>query len=292
MSVLTALLEKRGFTSAESELADYILAHADEVARMGLADLASASYKSNGTIMRLCRKAGSSGWREFRVDFTADLERARRTSRAIDPNTPFLSSASTQAVMNGVSALKREALEDCYASIDGAQVQELADALVSARHVIFYALGDSYATALAFGAEVSKIGISCMPADQYRFINEGAYHATPDDLALFVTYTGALIDEYMRVQFETLRKRGCKIAIVTSMAKAADRFSGFDYPLIVPNRENRYGKISTFYSQTYLRYALDCVYSVAFCRNYSSNLLERELIERLEPGLASERTVR
>lgn len=110
MSVLTALLEKRDFTSAESELADYILAHSDEVAHMGLADLAAASYKSNGTIMRLCRKAGSSGWREFRVDFTTDLERARRTSRAIDPNTPFFSNASTQAVMNGISALKREAL--------------------------------------------------------------------------------------------------------------------------------------------------------------------------------------
>lgn len=93
MSILTALLEKRDFTSAESELADYILAHADEVARMGLADL-------------------------------------------------------------------------------------------------------------AFGAEISKIGISCVPADQYRFINEGAYHATRDDLALFVTYTGTLIDEYMRVHCE------------------------------------------------------------------------------------------
>ena len=221
MPVLKALSEKRDFTAAESELADYILAHADEVARMGLADLAAASYKSNGTIMRLCRKAGSSGWREFRVDFTADLERARRTSRAIDPNTPFLGNASTQAVMNGISVLKREALEDCYASIDSEQVQGLADALVSARHVIFYALGDSYATALAFGAEISKIGISCVPADQYRFINEGAYHATRDDLALFVTYTGTLVDEHMRLQFETLRKRGCKIAIVTSMAKAA-----------------------------------------------------------------------
>lgn len=292
MSVLTALRERRDFTSAESDLADYILAHADEVAHMGLADLSAACYKSNSTILRLCRKAGSSGWRDFRVDFTADLERVRRTSRALDPNTPFLSNASTKAVMNGICAPKREALEDCYASIDDGQVQRLADALVSARRVIFYALGDSYATALAFGAEISKIGIACAPADQYRFINEGAYHATPDDLALFVTYTGTLIDEHMRLQFETLRKRGCKIAIVTSMAKAADRFSGFDYPLIVPNREDRYGKISTFYSQTCLRYALDCVYSVAFCRDYSSNLVEREHIERLEPGSSSKGIVR
>lgn len=292
MSAIKALVERRGFTAAEKELADYLLSHADEVAHMSLLDLAAESYKSNGTILKLCRKAGSSGWREFRVDFTADLERARRTSRAIDPNIPFLSNASTQAILNSIAALKREALEDCYANIDEGQVQAVADALVEARRVVYYAMGDSYATASAFAAQVSKLGISCMPDDQYRFTNESAYHATPDDLALFVTYSGTLVPDYKKIQFETLRKRRCKIAIVTSLASAADHFSGYDYPLIVPNRENKYGKIATFYSQTCLRYALDCVYSVAFCRNYASNLLERELIERLEPGLASERTVR
>ena len=283
MSVINALAEKHDFTAAEAELADYILAHADAVSRMGLADLAAASYKSNGTILRLCRKAGSSGWREFRVDLTADLERARRTSRAIDPSMPFHDSASAQAVMNGIAALEREALEDCYASIDYRQVQALADALVGARRVIFYALGDSYATALAFGAEVAKIGIDCHPADQYRYINESAFHATSDDLALFVTYSGNLVEKYMGVQYETLRRRSCKVGIVTSLASAGERFSGYDYPLVVPNREKRYGKISTFYSQTCLRYALDCVYSVAFSRNFADNLADRELIERLEP---------
>lgn len=285
MSTLEALAEKRDFTKSEAELADFMLMHADEIGRMGLAELAAASYKSNGTILRLCRKVGSSGWREFRVDFSADLERARRTSRAIDPNVPFRDNASAQAVMNGIAALKREALEDCYAGIDYRQVQALADALVEARHVILFALGDSYATALAFGAEASKIGVTCIPSDQYRFANEGAFHTSPDDLAIFVTYTGTLVEEYMSVQFATLRERRCKRAIVTSRACMAERFSGFDFPLIVPNRESRYGKISTFYSQTCLRYALDCVYSVAFTQNYASNLMDRELIERLEPGV-------
>ncbi|MDO4539028.1 MAG: MurR/RpiR family transcriptional regulator [Coriobacteriales bacterium] len=292
MSVIKKLAERRGFTAAEKELADYLLSHADEVSHMGLADVAAACCKSNGTILRLCRKVGSTGWREFRVDFTADLERARRTSRAIDPNTPFSSNSSTQAIMNGIAALKREALEDCYASIDEGQVQALAEAMSAARRVIFYANGDSYATALAFGAQLSKLGISCVPADQYRFINESAYHATEQDLALFVSYSGSLVPEHEQIPFETLRKRRCKIAIVTSLASVADRFSGFDYPLVVPNRENRYGKISTFYSQTCLRYAFDCIYSVIFCGNYASNLLERELIERLEPGLSAERVVR
>ena len=91
MPALENLKAKIGFTPAESELADYILEHADNVTHMGIADLASAAYKSNATIIRLCRKAGSTGWRDFRVELVADLEKVRRETESIDPNTPFSS---------------------------------------------------------------------------------------------------------------------------------------------------------------------------------------------------------
>ena len=127
---------------------------------------------------------------------------------------------------------------------------------------------------------MAKIGVTCVAADQYHSKNASAYHATPDDLALFVTYSGRMVARH-ELQVDTLRQRGCKVAIVTANAELADRFRSFGLPLVVPCRESTYSKVATFYSQECLRYALECVYSVAFSRNYDQNIRDRDMIEML-----------
>lgn len=67
----------------------------------------------------------------------------------------------------------------------------------------------------------------------------------------------------------------------------AERTSGIDFPVVAPLHENKYGKVATFYSQTCLRYVLNCVYSIASSKNYANNLHNKDLIEMLEPGLGA-----
>lgn len=280
MPALENLKAKIGFTPAESELADYILEHADNVTHMGIADLASAAYKSNATIIRLCRKAGSTGWRDFRVELVADLEKVRRETESIDPNTPFSSNSSTASIMSSIMKLERQAVADCYTGISREAIGKLARASTRARKVVYYALGDSYTTLYAFGGLMSKIGIDCVAADQYRFKNEAAYHTTADDIALFVSYSGSYLPD-AHVQMGLLRDRHCKIAVISSDHRVLAPEAHYDFPILVPLRENKYGKVATFYSQACIRYALNCVYSVAFAESYDNNLHDKDLIEML-----------
>lgn len=286
MGATVAIIEKlrdgQGLSTAELDLADFILRHADEVVHMGMREVAAASLKSNSTIMHLCRKMGSSGWRAFRVDLAADVERLRSRNVLIDPNEPFRGRVSTQAAMHSIAALKREAVEDCYAFVSPDQVDALTEAMLRARRVIVYARGDSYQTGLVFGGLMSKIGVTCIPFDLYRFKNATAYHATPDDLALVISYSGDLVGD-LGLQLGTLAARGCQVAVVTANEAAARQVGVRALLLGVPWRENKYGKVATFYSQACLRYALDCVYSVAFSRNYQGNLHDKNQIEMLEP---------
>lgn len=281
MSVIERLESKQGFTVAECELADYIIAHADDIAHMGIADLASAAYKSNATIIRVCRKTGVEGWRDFRIELAADLEKRRRAIPDADPNMPFEGKSSTATIMSSVLRLENAALADCYASVSPEAVGRLARAMCGARRIIFYALGDSYATTYAFGAYMSKIGIEVVAADQYRFRQEAAFHATPKDLALIVTYSGRYLNRLER-QIARLHTQKCKIAIITSDSRVLSAVPAFDYPVLVPSRENRYGKVATFYSQTCIRYVLNCAYSVAFSQNYDNNLNYKNLIEEMD----------
>ena len=267
MAAIEQLRSKRDFTPSEIELADYILDHVDAVSHMGIAELAAAAYKSNATIIRLCRKVGSAGWRDFRVDLVADLERERRRTQAVDPNAPFAGTPATSDIMNSIAILEREAINDCYATVDPGVIEAFARTACASRRVLYYALGDSYTTLYSFGGLMSKIGVECVAADQYRFRHEASFHATSQDLALIVTYTGDYLVELER-QIQRLRERHCKIAVLTSDERMADRFSGFDFPIILPRRENRFRKVATFYSQTCIRYVLNCVYSVAFSQDY------------------------
>lgn len=287
MAVIEHLRSKRDFTPSEIELADYILEHADSASRMGIAELAAAAYKSNATIIRLCRKVGSAGWRDFRVDFVADLERERRRARAVDPNAPFAGTPATTDIMNSIAALEREAIDDCYATVNPAAIEAFARAACASRRILYYALGDSYTTLYSFGGLMSKIGVECVAADQYRFRHEASFHATSSDVALIVTYTGDYLPELER-QIRRLRERRCKIAVITSAARVDSPLAGFDFPIVLPRRENRFRKVATFYSQTCIRYVLNCVYSVAFSQDYDTNLAEKDLMEKLEPDLTGE----
>ena len=78
MAVLEVLEREDGFTDIEADLARYICANADEVCRMTISDLAKASFTSNATIVRLCRKVGVKGYRDLRVELAADLEKRRQ----------------------------------------------------------------------------------------------------------------------------------------------------------------------------------------------------------------------
>ena len=51
MSVIQDLGQRQHFTETESSIADYILAHPDEVAKMSIGDLARETFSSNAAII-------------------------------------------------------------------------------------------------------------------------------------------------------------------------------------------------------------------------------------------------
>lgn len=72
MSIRDRLRSAEGFTETERSLASYLLAHANEIAASSITELAERSFTSNAAIIRLCRKLGMSGFREFRVEYAIE----------------------------------------------------------------------------------------------------------------------------------------------------------------------------------------------------------------------------
>ena len=271
MNALELLANKPNFTDSECFLADYILANVDRVTEMTIGSLAEATHCSSATIVRLCRKLGLEGYRELRIELARELERARMRILQVNPDRPFIEGANTADIVNSIMVLSKQGLEATYKSMSIGSVQRAARLLLGARRIVYYAIGDSRATADAFAQLLYKIGLVCTPGMPKGDFGLMERMLDPRDLALVITYSGNVIDQNQRA-FEAFKASTCKKVVITADATLRERLQRVDCMVMLPKGESFNGRLATFYSQECIRYALNCIYAETFAANYRQNL--------------------
>lgn len=269
MAVLHALEHTQDFTETERSLAQYILAHPSEVAHGNITELAQRTYTSNATIIRLCRKLGLEGFRELRIELAADLEKRRGAQEIVDVNYPIEAREDAASIMAKISALTKEAVDDCYAAITPASLEAVANLIHRAQTVYLFATGDSQVSAEAFENMLVKIGIHCVVAERYGEQISVANSASAGDLALFISYRGIYLNNAEQKDIpRILKERGCATALIS----ATEKPFWIEHQISLPTREDKDGKrMATFYSQACIRYILNCLYSAVFSLDFASN---------------------
>ncbi len=284
MAVIELLSQAHGFTNTEKDIAAYVLEHPDEVTSMTIGELAEAAFASAASIVRLCHKLGVEGYREFRIDLAADLERSRSGETDINPDTPFLEGQGTREVMSSIANLKRLAIERCYSMVPTHVIQKAARLVLGAHRIVLYAIGDSEISCESFSNLLIKIGIMCHTANQHGDSLAVSTGLGPGDLAILVTYSGSMLSEMQR-ELRVLREHRCKLVVISADQGIPSRIAGLDCFVCLPSGESVHGKIATFFAQTCIRYVLDCIYGECFARNYRDNVTRmKELASRQEPS--------
>lgn len=270
MALLNALKHKSGFTDTEEALADYILEHTDEVAEMNISVLSSSAHTSNAAVVRLCRKMGLDGYRDFRITLARELERARSHVLDVNPDKPFIEGTNTPDILSSIAALSRQAIDASYAMVSASSVRKAARLMQGARRIAFYAIGDTAVTVEGFSNLLLKLGIVCINGIQHDDANVVTQMLDARDLAIVVSHSGGLIDYYPSV-IKTLRERGCKMVLITANQEMESRLVGTDCVVMIPEGETRSGRVATFFSQECIRYVLNCIYSEVFALNWQEN---------------------
>lgn len=276
MGLIHQLEQKNNFTQAEIAIADYILAHREEVSSLSIVELAKHTFSSNASIIRLCRKLGTSGYKDFRLAFVSEHEKHRFEGYSGDVNYPFALQDGPGTIMKSVAEISKEALETCYASISPHVLNMAARLMSEADHVYIYANGDTYISAAMFANMLIKIGIHSVMVMQY---NEGmtvTYGAKSRDVALFVSYSGKLMGSLGK-ELEILRRNRCKTIFITSL----DTFEGIDCLISFPRKEDAYNKTAGYYSQMSIRYILNCLYGMIYSFDLQQNRERKDQADRL-----------
>ena len=275
MAVLDSLKRMEGFTNTEKDLARYILDHLDDVAHMNISELSAAVYTSNPTVVRMCRKLGLEGYRDFRIELAREVEAAHASMLSVNPDFPFIEGSGTRQIIQSVANLTKQSVDACLGTIASQDVQRAARLIRGARRVALYGVGDSWVTMESFANLLLKIGIVSYSGN----LNGDSVVATQilgtTDVAVIATYSGGLLDKFAN-EIRILRSNGCKVILITANAAAASQLAGLDCLLLLPKGETTRGSVATYYSQSCLRFALNCIYGECFARGWKDNIELRE----------------
>lgn len=267
MALIQSLQQQTHFTATESAIADFILQHPDAFASLSITELAKVTNSSKSAITRLCQKLGQDGYKNFRVVFAVELEKHRYERQDININYPFTASERAASIMQSVNYVSKEALNACYAAIPPEHIDRIARKLSVSNHIYLYALGDTYITACAFSNMLMKLGIHCIMAEQYNERPGVTYCAQKEDAALFLSYSGELM-QCLRTELRILRRSRCATILISTL----EQYDGIDYLITLPAKEQAIGKVAGYYSQEAIRYVLNCIYGVIYAMDLEKNL--------------------
>lgn len=274
---LAEKIKTASLSAAETDVATYILQHSDEMDHLTIEELASATYTSNATIIRLCRKLGFNGYRTFRIAYVKEYEMSRYQTQAVDFSTPFKELNNRDEVFQALSSLYKETIDVLIRELDLHQLNELAKTIAKARRVYMFAIGDSLITTKAFANKLVKLDINVIISNEYGEEMSHGYNITDNDLAFFVSYS--LSAHTFKTAYEWLIKRTRNIAVITAN-EGSPIYKNARYSILIEDLENK-NNIATFYSQFSFEFILNYLYSCLYGFNYKKNSARKSIIAKL-----------
>lgn len=284
--ILEELKNQTYFTQTEKRIADYILQHSADIPGIFIEDLAKLTYTSHSAIIRLAKKMGFTGFREFKVAISSAVHSQLHTVSLVDANFPFDDQDSPLAIAKKMADLSIETITKTLAQLEEQNLAEIAEQLTQANRVFIFAKGDSQIRARSFQNKLVKINKFFILADEYSDTYWHAVNLTPQDCGIFLSYSG-IVPQYERIMSYFQQEEIPRILLSGNpnslLVPLADKL------LLTVQEEYDFAKIGTFASQTAFEFILDSLFSIMYAKEYRQNLLNLEAKQSLlQDGLLSD----
>jgi RpiR family transcriptional regulator, repressor of rpiB and als operon len=200
-----------GLTPLEGKVAASILARRDIAEATSLREVAEATAVSEAMVVKVAKKLGFAGFREFRqglVDYNKS-DTAALHSEISEHDT-------AGEIVQKVFRTSMQALEETFAILDLEAFERAAGYLHRARQRDFYGLGGSAQIARDVSHKFLRIGVRSSVFDDTHMMIMSAALLGPDDVAVAFSHSGttsAVLDA-----IEMARRNGARTIAVTNYA--------------------------------------------------------------------------
>jgi RpiR family transcriptional regulator, repressor of rpiB and als operon len=196
-------------TPLEGKVAADILARKDITDDMPLREVALGSGVSDAMVVKVAKKLGFAGFREFRqglVDYYNSDTAALHSEISADD--------SAGQIVQKVFRTAMQALEETFAILDLEAFGRASDFLHRAKQRDFYGLGGSAQIARDVSHKFLRIGVRSSVFDDAHMMMMSAALLGPDDVAIAFSHSGstsAVIDA-----IDLARKNGARTIAITN----------------------------------------------------------------------------
>lgn len=263
-SLLNRLNDRQLYSDADWTLAQFIYNNMVDVIGMTVSELAEKAYSSAGTIVRLSKALGYSGFKELKLALVKELESSKYVHQSVNFNVPFSSYSSSQDIVNSMASLYREGIDILQSTLNARKLDVIADKILHAKRLFLFGIGDSLLTCELFANKLIKINYYAILATERYDEGIAVENLSNEDMAMFITYTGnekfipyVENDGFKKAFVVTITANGS-----TPLAKESNEV------ILIKNLEgDRDERTATFYSQLAFHYVLNCIFSIVYAKD-------------------------
>ena len=255
-------------SSTEQIILQHVLESPDDALNKNIHDLASVTYTSPSTIIRLCRKLGFDGYKDFRLSLSYEI--ALRQKNFEEERKEVTEFDSLPDIVDKVIRKTITSLEDSRTLIDYDMLEKAIDLIYNCRILVFFGAGASLLAARDAYLKFLRIGRSCIVNEDWSTQMVQARNMTPSDLGFVLSYSGQTTEIIECI--EAMKQNKVPIITITRYAPSPVVLLS-DCPLYVVGNEPlfRRGAMSSRIAQLNM---IDILYTAYVNRHYE-NAMER-----------------
>jgi DNA-binding MurR/RpiR family transcriptional regulator len=270
IAVLREILDS--CAGAERKAAEFLIADPRTAVFCTITELARRANTSPPAVVRLCRRAGLSGYRELQILLARDLYQGAG-SGGPTPAFELDSGLSVEDIARNVVDRTKDAIDRVLTILNQQAVEEAASAIAAARSVAAFGIGASGIVAYDLAQKLGRLGIACAFSFDSHMQITNACGLCERDVAIVVSYSGETRPVVRAA--EEAKRSGARVVAIAGMgssplSKIADTL------LAIPATEPIFRQGASLSRSTQL-VVVDILYSVLVSRNIERAI---PLIER------------
>lgn len=254
--------------SSESEklIISYLLKNPESIVESNIYQLSDKTFTSPSTIIRLCKKIGFTGYKEFHSALIYEI--AVRKVAEEERNKMIKRDDSLKDIIEKITMRNIYALDSTKKLIDITVLEKCVDEIDKARNVCLFGVGASLLVAKDAYLKFLRINKSCYINDDFHAQIVQAKNMERNDIAIIISYSG-LTEEMIKCA-KIIKETGAKIIVITSVEESPISKLA-DYNLLVASTEFlfREGASSSRIAQLNI---IDILYTAFINRNYEMNI--------------------
>lgn len=214
----------RDLTNQEKHVVDYILQNPEKVFKLTANELAKLTYTSSSTIVRMCKKFGTSGYPDFQLKFALEYKNSNFKNQFEDALI-----ANNKEILDKVDTIPfiyEEAIIQTRKLFNMKDLTEIFDWLNEANNIEVYGVDANYYIAQLVCAKWNEIGIHAIAYNSVNFHLLNNAKNNKKIVSFVISHTGtnkAIIDIA-----KTIKQFNRKVIAISStkhneLSKVADK---------------------------------------------------------------------